>query len=104
MKIRDLLTTDMDIDVYSDTYDLDGWAVCPPVIVTEEGEKEWGDVLDHEIKLSSAFGYPCALFNVGECADEDEEYAKTLRTIEFLESLAGYCSCEDYDKWFIIPD
>lgn len=105
MTIRDLMTYKEDIDVYSDTYDYDGWAICPPIIVTEEGEREWKDVLDMKVEiLTDGMLGLRALFNVGEYYDEEDEHNKTLRVIEFLEAQAGYCSCEDYDKWFVIPD
>lgn len=104
MTIRDLMLGEADIDVYSDAYDFDGWAICPPILITEEGEKEWGDVLDHSVKLVDGWSGIIALFNVGECADEDEEEEKTKRTIAFLEAQAGYCSADDWDKWFVLPD
>ena len=104
MTIRDLMTYEQDIDVYSDAYDYDGWAICPPISLTAEGEKEWKDVLDMNVVIrSDGFFGLRALFNVGEC-DEKEEHRRTIRAISFLEAQAGYCSCEDWDKWFVLPD
>lgn len=104
MTIRDLMTYEQDIDVYSDTYDYDGWAICPPILLTEEGEREWKDVLDMNVEVvTGGMLGTRALFNVGEC-DAKEEHRRTMRAYRFLESQAGYCSCEDYDRWFILPD
>lgn len=102
MTIRDLLNSETDIDVYSDAYDFDGWAICPPIVLTDEGEKEWHDVLNMKVQIvTGGFLGTRALFNVGECNSEKEEYDRTIKAIAFLEAQAGYCSCEDYDKWFV---
>lgn len=90
---------DMSVDG-TDTY----IAVCfGDIKFTPEAEKMFGDCLDN-------------LHVEGGCVimGEDSDYAKydeyyegnsedggRLRTAEILlHSLAGYCDCEDYDKWF----
>lgn len=72
-------------------------AVCfGDIRLTPEGEAEFGECLDH-LKVDGT----CVV------SDNDEDYAlinedKGLlhKAACFIESLAGYCSCVDYDKWF----
>jgi len=44
-------------------------------------------------------GMPIAIL---ECDNEDEDVAEKNVAVckNLFFSLAGYCSCEDYDKWF----
>lgn len=90
---------DMSVDG-TDTY----IAVCfGDIKFTPEGEKMFGDCLDN---LHVEGG--CVI--MGEDADYDkyDDYygdGGRLRTAEILlHSLAGYCTCEDYDKWFLGED
>lgn len=80
---------------------IDSIAVCAPVKLTEEGKKKFGSVLDMEVKRYTIMG------NAKDYEDletYDEEYkgdgGRLMLAWELLQGLAGYCSCDDYDKWF----
>ena len=98
MNMRDFVRTmKNDIDVYNNVTDDDGICYCPPVEFTAEGEKYFGWTLD----------------NVFLNADEDNQWAEVicdegdypwqlikLKAFDLLYAMAGYCSEENYNKWF----
>ena len=70
---------------------------CPPIEFTAEGEKYFGWTLD----------------NVFLNVDEDSQWAEVIcdegdypwqlikrKAFELLYAMAGYCSEENYNKWF----
>lgn len=60
-------------------------------MLTDEGRKEWSDVL--ESRVTELFnGYYGTQIT---CSNVDHE-----RLTEFSYALAGNCPAEDYDKWF----
>ena len=100
MKVKDLISEDIDIDVCDD-YDESCWiAKCGAYKLTDAGEQRFRDALDISVVLMLNQKYPIAIL---ECDDEDEDVAqknvKACRALFF--SLAGYCAADDYDKWFI---
>ena len=98
MKVKDLLPMEIDIDVYDDVCEELGIAFCGPMRLTPEGERQFAEVLDYEIAIQNGFGMMIAVVKI-----DGEGWKKRLRkAIEFFHSAAGYCSCEDYDKWFIL--
>lgn len=58
--------------------------------LTEEGQKEWADVMNARITKIYEGAYGVQL----ECSDVDAQ-----RLADFSYMLAGYCLNEDYDKW-----
>lgn len=99
MTIRELITYDCDVDVANNVTDELGHALCCPMELTEEGNKEWDDVLDYVV-------YANGHDNYAECIvdDQEPEFAwedKLKRLHEFLAAAAGYCHEDDYDKWFM---
>ena len=97
MKVRELMRQDIDIDVYDKVTDELGIAFCGAMELTEEGEKEWGDVLEYDFTLENGFGGIIAMIDV----DGDDWEERVSRAKAFFYSLAGYCSSDDYDKWFV---
>lgn len=97
MKVKDLLTMDVDIDVLDNICDALEIAFVGPAKLTDEGLKEFADVLEYEVKMHEEYGYciiPC---------DDDSNIkwqTKLRRAKELFSALAGYCSTTDYDKWF----
>lgn len=104
-KVRDLMLVDNDIDVYDNVCESLAIAFCNPFddeevhdwdeYLTERGMKQFADVLDYPTEI--IFG------NAIVCVDDsDDKVWKTRlkRAKRFFESAAGYCSCEDYNKWF----
>lgn len=96
--IRGLLRMNIDIDVYDDDSDGIGIAFCGPVGLTDEGKKEWEDILDY--KVSFVDGTICGDIAVVKIPD-DVDYDEMLdRCSDFFGALAGYCSQSDWDEWF----
>lgn len=46
MKVKDLITQEIDIDVYDDVCEELGIAFCGPVELTDDGAHEFADVLE----------------------------------------------------------
>ena len=96
--IRGLLRMNIDIDVYDDDSDGIGIAFCGPVGLTDEGRREWRDILDY--KVSFVDGTICGDIAVVKIPD-DVDYDEMLdRCSDFFGALAGYCSQSDWDEWF----
>lgn len=97
MKVKELLTMDIDIDVLDNICDALEIAFVGPAKLTTEGMKEFDDVLEYEVKLHEEYGY-CVII----CTDNPNvKWLTKLRKAKALFSaLAGYCSASDYDKWF----
>ncbi len=58
--------------------------------LTEEGKQDWGDVLNAQVLrvFHGIYGIQA------ECTGVDPK-----RLANFSLMLAGYCPCEDYDRW-----
>lgn len=91
LTVKELLTKDIDIDVYDDYDETIRIAFCGPMGLTDEGNKKFGDILDTEVKI---YG-DCAVI----CVNDD--IMKLNKLYKLFVSLAGYCSNEDYIKWFV---
>lgn len=112
LTVRDLMRVMYDIDVYDDVCEELGIAFCNPFdddevhewneYLTEEAMNTFGDVLDcpmHINQYDYGMNMTCAVIEIDD--EDDKVWKKRLRKAkEFFESAAGYCSCEDYDKWF----
>ncbi len=92
MLVKDLLGKDIDIDCYADDESF-GIAFCGPLELTQEGYNKFEAALWLEMEVSD------------DCSEAviiipDEKHSKIAK--EFFRAAAGYCSCSDYDKWFIM--
>ena len=100
MTVRDLMKMDIDIDCYDDVCEEIGIAFCGPMELTEEGEKKFAEVMHYPIELDMKHG--TCIIKVDD--PSDIVWKKRLRKAkEFFYSIAGYCSYDDYDKWFKDP-
>ena len=91
----------IDIDVYDDVCEELGIAFCGPMELTEEGLKKFAEVLDYELTLvlHSYGDLPAYIVHVDD--EKDEVWKDRLaKAKEFFEAAAGYCSVEDFEKWF----
>lgn len=82
-----------DIDVYDDYDERCGCAYCPTTELTEEGEK----------KFALALSLNCSVYEencIVECRNSKEAQA----VADLFYSIAGYCSDEDWHRWFYYPD
>lgn len=100
MTIRELMNHKVDVDIYNNITDDEAICLCCPLELTDEGEKEWGDVLDYVVEVTTDNNYSYA-----ECICDDDPdikwQTKKKRLTKFLWSAAGYCPEEDYNKWFL---
>jgi len=86
-----------DIDMYND---YDDWCIafCGPVELTDEGKAEFAQALELEVSLVTDTLY--SDYGVIEINDRpDCEKMKKL-TSRLFNGAAGYCSEENYSKWF----
>lgn len=101
MTIRELMKHEIDVDVYNNITDDEAICLCCPLELTEEGLKEWSDVMDYIVEVDMDGYCPSA-----ECICDDDPdikwQTKKKRLTKFLWSAAGYCSDKDYDTWFKI--
>ena len=113
LTVRDLLLFDDDIDVYDDVCTELGEAFVNPCddgaihewdeYLTEEGMKKFGEVLDYPMHINPyewGCDIPCAIIHID---DEEGVWQKKLRKAKrFFEACAGYCTCDEYERWFKI--
>lgn len=103
MTIRDLVKMEIDIDVYDNVCEELGIAFCGPMIITEEGEKEFADVLDYTIEIINDHlvdESSVAIVDI-DCAEWEK---KLKRAKKFFYSIAGYVDDELFKKWFKFDD
>lgn len=110
LTVRDLMRVLYDVDVYDDVCESLAIAFCNPFdddeqhdwseYLTERGMKQFADVLDYPMELFEGCvgGFAYAIVKVDD--DDNVWRARLIRAKRFFESAAGYCSCEDHDKWF----
>lgn len=96
MKVRDLLEQDIDIDVVDNVCEELWIAFCGPMKLTKEGMKKFGDVLDFPVSLVNG---NVAIIDVDDESEGTWEHKLDLAK-EMFDSMAGYCTSEEYDKWF----
>lgn len=101
MTIRDLIKEEIDIDVYDDVCEKLGIAFCGPCVLTDEGEKEFADIMGYQIKINpcSYGGLPAAIVLIDD-PDEAVWTERLEKAKRFFDSAAGYCASSDYDRWF----
>ena len=107
MKLKDILTSKTwnqygDMDVINDVIDEFHPAWCGQYC-TEEGKKRFGGALELEAEIFNAGTQKYPEYRIEVHIDGPEGvWQKRRRAVEDLfEAMAGYCSCEDYDRWFI---
>lgn len=94
MKVKDLIKEKIDIDVIDD-YDERCWiAKCGAYKMTDAGEQMFHRVLDINAHIDTSGICPVAILHC-ETPTEAQECKV------FFLSLAGYCTEEDYNRWFI---
>ena len=100
MKIKDLIAKEIDIDCYDNVVEDIGIAFCGPMALTDEGMKEFGDVMEYTAEIvEDPMGYDVCIITI----DDDPNISwktKVKRAKSFFYAIAGYCAADDYDKWF----
>lgn len=88
-----------DVDVYDDVCEAISVCYCGGIRLTAEGEKHFKDVLNYTIDVNdSCDDVPWAIVNVD--GEEGVWQEKLKKAKEFFYSAAGYCSDDNYTKWF----
>ncbi len=100
MKVKDLIAQEVDIDVYDDVCEELGIAFCGPMTLTPEGQDKFAEVLEYDVELHNDGGDVTAIVKVDAPGDEWKHRLALAK--EFFEGAAGYCTCEEYDKWFAV--
>lgn len=95
IKIGELITWPIDIDVCDDYDERVFVAFCGPLELTEAGEREFADVLERDAIISRD-SRDC--INFASLPAETVTEAERLRV--FFHSAAGYCSDEKWHMWF----
>ena len=100
MKVKDLLPMSIDVDCYDDVCESLAICFCGPMELTEEGEKEFAEVLEYPIELYSNGGcYSCTVLIDDE---SDQVWKSRLKKAKrFFEAAAGYCADESFSLWFV---
>ena len=91
MKVRDLITMEVDVDVYDDCCEACAIAFCGPLKMTNRGAKYWSNILDRDIELLSD-----NVTAIVHASDEND----AVEIAAFFESAAGFCSVSEYERWF----
>ena len=95
MKVKDLLVKEIDIDVYDNVVEELGIAFCGAMELTDEGKEKFADVLEYDIEINEDYGV--AIVDI----DYDDWEDRLKKAKRLFYSLAGYCSEENYNRWFI---
>lgn len=99
MKVRDFIKRNDDIDVYDDVCEALGIAFCGPLKLKKAGLAEFSDVLDYDIDDRGDL----AIVHVDDPDDAVWKH-RLKRAKKFFHAAAGYCSDDDWDKWFVADD
>ena len=95
MKVKDLLEQEVSIDVYDNVCEELAIAFEGPMELTDEGKEHFAEALEFPI----SFGNNCIIVDVDD-EDEAEFERKLALTKELFESMAGYCTVDEWEKWF----
>ena len=98
MKVRDLFELGLDIDVYDNVCEELAIAFCMDGMeLTEAGEDRFEEVLEYPCEIK---GDPKVYRWVLVDVDGYHWKDRLAKAKDFFWSAAGYCTCEEYDKWF----
>lgn len=95
MTIRDLISMDIDIDVYDDVSEELGIAFCGSIQLTLLGEKKFSEVMEYPVTIKNDI----AIIRIDHI-DEKVWKDRLHKAKEFFYAVAGYCSDSNYNKWF----
>lgn len=97
IKLKDFIAMEVDIDVVDNINESLYIAYCGPMKLTKKGEDEFRDILDLNITI-------CKDIAIVDVANTTNWPWKLKIARKFFHSIAGYCACDDYDRWFEFVD
>lgn len=98
MTVEVLMDKNIDADVGNKVLDIEIPAFCGPIKILPKAKKEWADVLNQTVTIHySQDNYQTTWIMLN--AENEEDVRRARR---FFLALAGYCSQENFDKWFKI--
>lgn len=97
MKVRKFIGLPIDVDVYDNVCEELGIAYCGAYKLTDAGEARFEEVMDMDIELDED-NY-IAIVDVD--GDEGVWQHNLYIAKDFFESIAGYCTYTDFDRWFV---
>ena len=93
MKVKELITQDVDVDVYDNICESIAIAFVGPIELTETGKEQFGETLDLEVEISG---------DTATVIIPETDWTHKLKNAkQFFYAAAGYCSIENTEKWFI---
>lgn len=100
MKVKDLIAIKIDVDVYDDVCEELGIAYCGSLMdVTDAGKAEFAEVMEYEVTLQNGTYAPVAIVHIDD-PDDNVWESRLSKAEAFFEAAAGYCSEEQYERWF----
>lgn len=95
MKIKDILGKIDNVDVYDDFTEELGIAYCATTL-TSAGAEKFADVLELDCNING----DVVIVEIDKLSEGEDERMLQL-AIEMFEGMAGSCSENDYEKYFI---
>lgn len=99
MKVKDLLEMEISVDVYDNVCEELAIAFEGPMELTEAGLKKFAEVLEYDVTFSNSRNIINAIVDVDD-EDEDEFERKLAKAKELFESMAGWCTVDEWKEWF----
>ena len=100
MKVKDLLEMEICIDVYDNVCDELSIAFEGPMELTEAGKQKFAEVLEFKATMHYNGYDTIALIDVDD-EDEAEFERKLAAAKELFEDMAGWCTVDEWNEWFI---
>lgn len=98
MKVKDLIEMKTEVDIYDNYTEELAVAYCGTQL-TEEGKKQYADVLEFEIESLTG---EIAIIKIDDDKSDNKTLEKRLlKAMKLFYGMAGYCSTEEYDKYFM---
>lgn len=94
MRVGEFIKMEICVDVYDNVCEELGIAFDGPAKLTAEGKREFADVLEYEIDVDEYYG--TAVVDI----DGPDWKSKLKQAKRFFYGFAGYCSDEDWNRWF----
>ncbi len=97
MKVKDFLHLDVDIDICDDVAEELCIAFVGPLSLTEEGKKHFATALNLNIEVANTCDRAVVSVGAGSVGAWRD---KVSAAEELFNAAAGYCSEEQWNKWF----